>query len=242
MSSNGGGLLPFSQKVDPSQTALLVIDVQNDFCAPGGYMDREGHPLETVEAMMPRLDALIEGARAAAVMTIYIRASYSSVNNWFLSDVAVDRARRVNVKAGGHIKYPVCMEGEWGFEFYKDVGRDLRPNEITLRKHRYNAFHGTELDLILRSNAIKTVVTTGVSTNVCVESTARDAYFRDFYVVMPADCCASYSEVEQEGTLLNIRRYFGEVVSSEDVLTEWRQGVRNQRFDAGSRAKEVSKT
>lgn len=106
-----------------------------------------------------------------------------------------------------------------------ELVESIRPqnsaDEIALKKHRYRGFVNTELDLILRSREIKTVIMTGVATNVCVESTARDAFMGGYFVVMPSDCCATYSDAEQEATLANMRQYFGQVVRVDEVIASW---------------------
>ncbi len=95
------------------------------------------------------------------------------------------------------------------------------PGEFVVRKHRYSAFVSTDLNLTLKSRDIRTLIMTGVSTNVCVESTARDGFMRDYYVVLLKDCTAASSEEDYNGTLRNIARFFGEVTDSSDVLRCW---------------------
>lgn len=211
-------------KLDPRRSAVIVIDVQNDFCSPDGYMHREGHPLGMVGGMIPNLQALLRGAALAGVPRIFFQANYATKFNWYLSPVWLERARRSNPQ-GGHLDYAVCEEGAWGFEIIDDVRPNGADDEIVLKKHRYSGFVGTELDLILRSRSIESVIVTGVATNVCVESTARDAFMRDYHVVMPSDCCATYSDAEQDATLANIRQYFGLVVASKEVLDVWSEGA-----------------
>ncbi|MPZ51867.1 MAG: isochorismatase family protein [Acidimicrobiia bacterium] len=207
--------------LDPAKTAIIVIDVQNDFCSSGGYMHREGHPLEMVEDAIPAIKDLLVGGAAAGVPRIFFQANYATKYNWYLSSAFLDRARRSNPQ-GGHVAYGVCEEGSWGFEIVNEIRPTGAPDEIVIKKHRYSAFVGTELDLILRSRGIESLVMTGVATNVCVESTARDAFMRDYHVVLASDCCATYSEEEHLATLANIRQYFGQVVNSESVLQAWR--------------------
>ena len=209
-----------ASRLDTSRTAVIVIDVQNDFCSPGGYMHQESHPLDMVQEMLPNLKAFLAGAKEAGVPRIFFQANYATDYNWYLSPVWLERARRSNPK-GGHIDYAVCEEGAWGFEIVDGFQPSGMKDEIVIKKHRYSGFVGTELDLVLRSRGIKTVVMTGVATNVCVESTARDAFMRDYHVVLLSDCSATYSDAEQEATLANIRQYFGEVTTSADVLGVW---------------------
>lgn len=210
----------FGWKVAPERTALVVVDVQNDFCSPGGYMDREGADLGMVKAMLPRLRAFLEGAEQAGVPTIFFQANYASPGDWYMSPTWLDRAARAN-PAGGHIEFPVCAEGDWGFDLVDGIGPRDQQRDLILKKHRYSGFVNTELDLVLRSKQIRTVVVTGVATNVCVESTARDAFMRDYFVVLAEDCCAAYSDDEQLATVRNIQDYFGVVTESATVMRSW---------------------
>jgi ureidoacrylate peracid hydrolase len=113
---------------------------------------------------------------------------------------------------------PVCVEGTWGCDFY---GVAPQPGERVVVKHRYSAFHGTDLDLILRARGVRTVLLGGISTNVCVESTARQGYMLDYEIVFLADCCAAYSPEEHEAALRNITQHFGDVANEPEVVAAW---------------------
>ena len=204
------------KKVDPRHAALVVVDVQNDFCAEGGMMDRESGDLSMVQAMVPRLVEFIEGARAARVPVLFIQNIYNSPGEWYLSDVWLEQAKRR--RGGSYIDYKVCERGSWAGDFYQ-----VRPGEgdIIINKHRFSAFQDTDLDLILRSRGIRTLIMTGIATNVCVESTSRDGFFRDYYIVFLSDLTATYAKADHEATLRNIDRYFGQVVPAQEVLACW---------------------
>lgn len=206
-----------AKKVDPRHAALLVIDVQNDFLAEGGAKDREGKDLAMAQAIIPRLERLIDEAREAGALVIFIRNIYSTDANWYLSDVWLEHAARA--RKGSYTQYPVCAPGSWGGDFYR-----VRPTEkdAIVTKHRYSAFSDTDLDLVLRSRDIRTLIMTGIATNVCVESTARDGFFRDYYIVFTSDCTATRSVEEHEATLQNIRGYFGVVVTADEVASCWK--------------------
>jgi len=204
------------EKVEPGHSALLIVDVQNDFCAEGGGMHREGRDLSLVQAMVPRLAALIEQARAAGVPCIWIRNVYNNEPNWYLSEVWLEQAMRR--RKGAYVEFPMCERDGWGGDFYQVRPR---PDEVIMIKHRYGAFESSDLDLILRSRGIRTVIMTGVATNVCVETTARQAFLRDYYVVFTSDCTATYSQAEHDGTLRNIDQFFGQVASAEEIVGCW---------------------
>jgi ureidoacrylate peracid hydrolase len=197
--------------VTPASTALLVIDVQNDFCAKGGYYDKTGADVSGAQPAIDRMVGFIDQARSAGVRVIFARCDYDPV---YVSETQNARRRRM----GWDIPY--CRPGTWGAEFYKVAPK---PSEIVVTKHRYDAFHGTDLELILRTNKVQSLLFTGVATNVCVESTLRSAYMRDFASVLVADCCAGRTPQMHEATLENVRMHFGVVANADDVARVWRE-------------------
>ena len=209
-------LSTLAEKVRPEHCAILLVDVQNDFCAEGGAMHREGRDLSLVREMIPRLERFLAQARAANVKCVWIKNVYNTGPNWYLSEVWLEQAKRR--RKGAYVEYPVCEPGEWNGDFHRV--RPL-PTEPVVVKHRYGAFESSDLDLVLRSNVIRTVVMPGVATNVCVETTARQAFLRDYYVVFTRDCTATFSRPEHEAALHNIDQFFGQVVSAEEVMACW---------------------
>lgn len=203
-------LLELEQKVRPAHTAVLVVDVQNDFCAPGGYWDTTGTDIQPVQRMVQRLVRFLDAARRAGVHVIFIQAIYDEP---YRSPVQKER----HIRRFGSV-LETCQSGTWGAEFY-----EVKPaaGEIVVRKHRYSAFHGTELDLVLRSQGIRTLVLTGVATNVCVESTAREGFMRDHYVVLVDDCTAARTEAFHRSAVANIEAFFGVVVPAEALARCW---------------------
>lgn len=214
-------LTPFSnirEKVHPRHTALLVVDMQNDFIAEGGLVSKDGRDTAEARKLAQRLPPLLADARSAGVLVIFIRNVYSTERNWYLSDAWLELASRK--RAGGYTRIPVCRPGSWEGDFYGDVRPEAGDPIVT--KHRYSAFHNTDLDTILRSNGVRTIIITGVVSNVCVETTAREGFVRDYYVVLPRDGAAAYSIADHEATLSNVDRFFGEVSSIEDLSAIWR--------------------
>jgi ureidoacrylate peracid hydrolase len=206
-------------KVRPGRSALIVIDMQNDFCAAGGMMDREGLDLTDVQKMADRLPAFIQAARAAGVLVVFVRNVYSTANNIYLSDSWLEQASRK--RQGSYTRREVCAEDSWEGDFYGDI-RPL-PSEPVVTKHRYSAFYNTDLDTVLRANGVRSIVLTGVATNVCVETTAREGFVRDYYVVMVKDGVATYSDEDQQATLRNIDRFFGEVAAMAEIEAIWQK-------------------
>lgn len=113
------------------------------------------------------------------------------------------------------------QEGTWGADFCSDLGPQNHPNEFVLDKHRYSAFIGTRLDQILRSNHVQSLVVCGVATSGCVESTIRDGFMLDYYVVIAGDACGDYENERHINTLRKMDLSFGTVVSAADIAASW---------------------
>ncbi|MED4923975.1 cysteine hydrolase [Anoxybacillus geothermalis] len=199
----------FEEKVHPTKTAVLVVDVQNDFCHPKGAFGLKGADLSMVKEMMPNLKRLLQSARNPMhrVPVIFIQTIHEP---WTDSETW---SFRIKGNSGN-----ICRKDSWGSDFFKVAPQ---PDEAVVVKHRYSAFIHTRLDSVLRTLKIKTLVLTGVSTNVCVESTARDGFMLDYDIVFLEDCCAAYSRKAHEMTLENIQNYFGTVAHSSQVIECW---------------------
>ena len=207
-------LRTLAEKVDPKHAAIIVVDVQNDFCHEDSPLARFGMDMSAAQAAAKRTAELIEAARAAGTLVVfiqYVEAPYTR------SEMQRELKARMHGVDDADDFY-ICRVGSWGAEFYRVSPRDGDPVVV---KTRYSAFIDTNLDRILRSSGIKTLIMTGVATNVCVESTARDAYMRDYHVVFLADCSATYDEELHRATLENIRRSFGIVTTSDEVAGIW---------------------
>jgi ureidoacrylate peracid hydrolase len=202
------------ERVDPETTRLLVIDVQNDFCAEEGWMARNGADVTLIHQAVDRLVAFIDAARSAGLATIFIRAIYDRM---YLSEPMLER----HARTGLAIEH--CQTGTWGSEFFRVAPRE---DELVLTKHRYSAMKDTELDALLRAQHVRNLIVVGITSNVCVESTARDAYMMDYHVVFPSDGSATYDGRAHEATLANIRRAFGIVASCDEITAVWRASGR----------------
>jgi ureidoacrylate peracid hydrolase len=197
------------EKVDPANAALVVVDVQNDFCHDEGAFARMGRDVEPIRAMVPRLQELIDSARAAGVPVIFLAYTQNDATE---SDVLLEQRSR------GRGGLPYCREGTFGVELYELAPK---PGEPVIAKRRYSGFIGTDLDVILRSTGRRTLVMTGIATNGCVEATARDGFMHDYYIVMVDDCCSCYSAELHQATLTNCRDAWGVVATSDDLMSIW---------------------
>ena len=206
-------LRTLDEKVSPEHTALLVIDVQNDFCHPDGAIARMGQDTSYAREVIGPITGLVESAREAGLPIIFVRVSATPE-----TDSPVWRLRGEGGSLLDPRSVPIVQEGSWGAELY---GVMPQPGDVVITKHRYSAFYGTKLEVVLRSRGIQTLILTGVQTNICVESTAREGMMRDFYVVIPSDCVATSSQADQEASLGNIRHAFGVVTTSGEIAQVW---------------------
>ena len=204
--------------VDPSHTALLVIDMQYDFVDPGGLFGLMGVDLSMYQESRPRLAELLEAARGNGVLIIHLQ-------NTQLADHMSDSPaqHRFNLRMHGDFRQgdlplTYTVPGTKGHEFLPEFRP--RDNELVVRKYRSSGFWGTNLDMLLRSNQVETVVVTGCTTEGCVESTARDAMFNDYYVVIPEDCVASDDRTQHEASILLMRHRF-DLSTGTEVRKVW---------------------
>lgn len=172
-------------RIDPQKTALIVVDMENDFIAPGA-------PMETPagRAILPNLKRAIAFCRENGIRVIYTAHAHrrDGCDMGLFDDLWPPIASRAGL-----------VDGELGVEIYPEIAP--QPDEITVKKHRYSAFYGTDLEIVLRGLGADTVVITGVTTENCCHATARDAMFRDFKVVFLSDSTATfdYPDVGQGG-------------------------------------------
>jgi nicotinamidase-related amidase len=202
--------------VDPSHTALVLIDIQNDFCSSGGTFDRSGYDVSMYSAMIPRTARLLSSARQAGVLCVFIQ---NTTLRGHLSDSPAQvrfRVRLAHDPSQPSLRY--TEDGTWGQEFVPEL--TPADGELTIKKFRSSAFVGTPLDLLLRSNGIQTIVISGCTTEGCVESTARDGMFMDYYVVVVPDCVESDTRDQHEASLTLMRVRF-DMIASTEIRNVW---------------------
>ena len=209
-----------AERLQPARTALLIIDMQKDFCLDGFATSRAGRPLDAARAIIPALAEMLAAARETAVLVCH-------VGFWTLLDHGSDSgpwlAQR---RRATYASDKICIAGTEGAEIIDEL--TPQEGEIIIRKHRYSAFKGTDLDMLLRARGIETVVPTGVSTNVCVESATRDAFEYNYYVCVPRDGVASWNMDLHDATLQTIDARFGLLTECQEVMNIWRAAAASQ--------------
>jgi ureidoacrylate peracid hydrolase len=204
---NRSGLDRLRTKLNPESTALIIIDMQRDFCCEGGSFDRRGFDIRPAQRLAKRLNSFLKEAREVLKHIIHLRMMKIPE----LASPVVDELYR-------RIKIDRSLDPA----FAEPYGVIPQPGDVIIPKYKYSGFFSTYLDQLLRSKSINTLIITGVATNVCVESTARDGFMREYYIVIPSDLTEGTSPEAKKWSLLNIDMFFGEVVSSKEILECWK--------------------
>jgi len=201
-------------RVDPAHTAILLIDMQRDLVYDGFLCDQAGRDLTATRSVIPTMKRLLEAARSSGTLVCH-------VGFWTLPEHGSDSGPWLAQRRRSTYSSDVlCIADTEGAEFIDELAP--APGELIIHKHRYSAFKGTDLDMTLRARGIKTVITTGVSTNVCVESTLRDAFETGYYVCIPSDATASWDMSLHAATLQTVTHRFGLVTTTDEIESLWR--------------------
>jgi ureidoacrylate peracid hydrolase len=218
---------PAPLAIDLAQTAVLVVDMQNDFGSRGGMFDLAGIDLSVIQQAVPPSKRVVVAARRVGVPIVYLKmAHHPDLSNtggprsphWFHHrGMAV--GQQVTAPDGRPSR--VLIEGTWNTEILHELAP--HPGDIVVSKHRYSGFFETDLDAQLRSLGTRNLIVTGCTTSVCVESTIRDAMFRDYVCLLLEDCTGqppfpSRSFGTHEASLLIIQSMFGWVSDSTALL------------------------
>ncbi|WP_397473402.1 cysteine hydrolase family protein [Pusillimonas sp.] len=201
---------PLDEALRPDAAALVVIDMQNDFCAPGGYIDTVmSKDVSAAAGICENLTRLVQAARSRKVPVIWIAADYSHER------IPASMLRKLRQRG---ITAVCCEPGTWGADWFC-----VRPDagEKVITKHNYSGFSGTDLEQALRAHNVETLVLTGVQTQICVESTAREGHSLGYTCIVPKDAVASHTPPLHEASLMNMQFLFGEVCTTQDVVSAW---------------------
>ncbi|OYW28551.1 MAG: isochorismatase [Caulobacter sp. 12-67-6] len=199
--------------IAPGRTALLIVDMQVDFAAPEGVIGRMGVDISSVTPALAAAQRLAESARAAGVPVIFVGLSTSPD-----TDSPMWRERMARRGGDPDVESNLCRTGQPGSDFH---GPGPAPGEQVISKTRYSAFFGTGLGDTLREQGIDTLVLCGLTTECCVDCTARDAFHQDFHVFVPADACAAYEVDVHEAALKVMALNFAIVTDTEAVVSGW---------------------
>lgn len=204
-----------------SETALIVVDMQNAYSTKGGYLDLAGFDVSATGPVIARIKVAIEAARAAGIQVIffqngwddqYVEAGGPGSPNWHKSNALKTMRKRPELQG------TLLAKGGWDYALVDEL--TPQPGDIVLPKPRYSGFFNTSFDSTLRARGIRNLVFTGIATNVCVESTLRDGFFLEYFGVVLADATHQAGPAfAQEAALFNIETFFGWVSTVEDFCS-----------------------
>ncbi|MET0245541.1 MAG: pyrimidine utilization protein B [Sphingomonas sp.] len=228
-SAGDGGVIlgarPEAVRVLPAETAVVVIDMQNAYASPGGYVDQAGFDISGAAGTIGRIATVLETARKAGIQIVYLQNGWDpdyveaggpGSPNWHKSNAL--KTMRARPELAGTL----LARGSWDYALVDALAP--QPGDITLHKTRYSAFFNSQLDSVLRARGIRTIVFVGIATNVCVESTLRDGFHLEYFGVILEDATHHLGPPEmQAASVYNIEKFFGWVSSSADFCGSFGQ-------------------
>jgi ureidoacrylate peracid hydrolase len=217
---------PESFSMEIGGTAIIVVDMQNDFGSKGGLFDRIGIDISAIQAAIAPTARVLKSARRVGCPIVYLKMGFHpDLSNAGPVDGPNHIKHRQHI--GERIQAPngkesrILIRDTWNTEIVSELKPEA--DDIIVYKHRFSGFYETELDAVLRRLRIKHLIFTGCTTSVCVESTLRDAMFRDYACLLLEDCAAEpigsdEPRTNHDATLLVIQRLFGWVSNSSELL------------------------
>ncbi len=209
---------PEALSLDPRHAALVVVDMQNAYASKGGYLDIAGFDIGGAQHATLAIVKAVAAARAAGMTVVYfqngwdpdyVEAGGPGSPNYHKSNALKTMRRRPEL-AGS-----LLAKGSWDYALVDAL--TPQPGDIVIAKPRYSAFYNTQLDSLLRARGIRTLVFTGIATNVCVESTLRDGFFLEYFGIVLEDATHQAGpEFVQKAALYNIETFFGWVSNVAD--------------------------
>lgn len=218
---------PAPFEFSPSSTAVLVVDVQNDFATPGGMFARAGIDISCIQAIVPNIRAIVDIAHERGLPVVFLKMAFQLD----LSDSGYPASptwlKHAPFGVGAEVTAPdgtpsrILIRDTWN----TDIVDELKPREddIVVNKSRFSGFFNTELDAILKAHGIERLIVVGATTSVCVDATVRDAMFRDYHCFVVGDAVAEPIALDaprsnHDASLLTLELLFGHVGSTADVV------------------------
>ena len=211
---------PEPVEVDLTKSAVIVVDMQNAFATKGGMLDIAGADISDAPRVVRSIKTILDAARRAGILVVYVQMGYKpdlsnsggpNSPNWH-KELAV---HLMNCRP--ELKGKLLTEGTWDFAIVDELKPE--PGDLVVLKTRYSGFAGTTLDSQLRTRGIRYLFFAGIATNVCVESTLRDAYFQDYWPILIADGAMPAGPPSlHEATLYNVENFFGWTATTDEIL------------------------
>src|SRR5437667_5506417 len=213
--------------INPARTAVIVVDMENDFVAKGGMFDRAGADISGAQKAIAPTAKVLAAARQAGMKIIYLKMGYRPDLSDLGAPDSVNRTRHLKFGVGQKIRAPdgresrILIRDTWNTDIVPEL--KPQPSDIVLYKTRFSGFYQTDLDATLKKLGIKYLIVAGVTTSICVESTVRDAMFRDYLCVLLKDCMSEpighdLPRSNHEASLLSVEVLLGWVSDSEQFV------------------------
>jgi nicotinamidase-related amidase len=192
-----------------SNSIYLALDMENDLVHADGFNGKAAYGEQArARKILENTRRALDNARAAGVRIGFVRVGFSPDYRECPANSPIFSGARKN---------GIFKLGEWGTEIHPDLGR--QPADFDIVKHRVSPFHGTTLDLILRTHGVRRIYCSGISTNAVVQAAVREGHDRDYEMVLLEDCCCALSSEEHESSIKSLQR-FCRVTTSTDVTFE----------------------
>lgn len=213
--------------LDLAHAAVVVVDMQNDFGAAGGMFDRAGIDIAPIRAAVAPTRRVVDAGRRAGIPIVYLKMGFRPDLSDLGPDEATNRQRHLFMGVGEAVDAPdgtrsrVLVRDTWNTDVVEELAP--APGDHVVYKHRFSGFFQTELEDLLRGLGVRDIVFTGCTTSICVESTLRDAMFRDFRCLLLEDCTAepigaAATRSNHDASLLVVETLFGWVATSTALL------------------------
>ncbi|HEY7675916.1 MAG TPA: isochorismatase family protein [Candidatus Methylomirabilis sp.] len=211
---------PEPLSIQPAQTAVIVVDMQNAFVSRGGYLDLFGADVSGAPDVVRHIQRVLAASRPAGMQVVYLQMGWEhdlcdaggpASPNWHKANAL--RLMRQRPELQGKL----MIKGTWDYALVDDL--KPQPQDLVVHKPRYSGFSGTNLDMLLRARGIRNLIFTGIATNVCVESTLRDAFFLEYFPLLVTDSAmAAGPPALHEATVYNVQRFFGWVATTDEYV------------------------
>lgn len=205
--------------VDFQKSAVVVVDMQNAFASPRGLLDIAGIDIAGAPGVVRAIQSILRPARNAGMPVVYLQMGYKpdlSNAGGALSPNCYKELAMRTMRARPELKGKLLTEGTWDFAIVDEVAP--QPGDLVVLKTRYSGFAGTTLDSQLRVRGVQYLFFTGIATNVCVESTLRDAYFLDYWpILLPDATMAAGGTSAHDTAIFNVESFFGWTVTSAEL-------------------------
>jgi ureidoacrylate peracid hydrolase len=220
---------PHPLEWNAAETALVVVDMQNGFLKPGGYFDNIGYDLGHAPGTIAQVVRAVEISRGAGLTIAFIQSGFDAHHNvvggpsapvWHKSEAQLLMHQRPE------LAYKLITDGTWDYEIVDELKPRPQDGDLVVRKSRYSAFAGTNLDQVLRARRIRNVVICGVALNVCVETTLRDAYHHEYFPLLLENATHHAGPPYlRDASLWNIERFFGWIATVEAFAAASAAGI-----------------